>query len=159
MKRSNIVAEIMNNLNDDDIVIAATGYISREVFKYDRPLNFYMMGSMGCALSIGIGLALNVKQRVLVINGDGGALMGLGSMVTAQSLKIKNLYHFILDNQCHESTGGQETSSRFLDFRNLCRNTLVYKIGKDDSQPPRITLKTKEITERFRDAVCALSNE
>ena len=156
MTRSDIVKKIMLDLFDDDIVIASTGYISREVFKYDRDLNFYMMGSMGNALAIGIGLAMHVKQRVIVINGDGSVLMSLGTMITAKKMNLTNLVHYILDNNCHESTGCQPTASNLIDFRHLCKNVILYKIGKDESVPPRITLSPKEITERFKNAILRL---
>ena len=153
MNRSDSVKRIMDNVGDTDIVIASTGYISRETFKYDRDLNFYMMGSMGNALAIGLGIAMNVKNRVVVINGDGSVLMSLGTMVTAKKMNLPNLVHYILDNNCHESTGGQPTSSHFLDFRHLCKNVIVYKCYKDATVPPRITLKPWEITKRFKDAI------
>jgi thiamine pyrophosphate-dependent acetolactate synthase large subunit-like protein len=147
----------MDSVGEDDIVVASTGYISREVFKYDRPLNFYMMGSMGCALAIGIGIALHVKQRVIVINGDGSVLMSLGTMVTLKKLqqerKISNLAHFILDNNSHESTGGQKTASDLINFAHLAKNTIVYKTTNDSSIPPRITLLPASITKRFKDAL------
>ena len=61
MTRLECVKKIFQDVNDDDIVIVSTGLISREVFGYkDRPLNFYMMGSMGNALAIGIGLAMHI---------------------------------------------------------------------------------------------------
>lgn len=149
----------MSQMNGDDVVVSSTGFISREVFRYDRPLNFYMMGSMGNALSIGIGLALNIKQRVFVLNGDGSALMGLGSLVTAQSLNLDNLHHFIIDNGIHESTGGQKTSSKYINFESLHKNTLVFEADKDDITPPRITLTCKEITERFRNALLRIQEK
>ena len=151
--RSDIVKILMGQIGNDDIVIASTGYISREVFKYDRCLNFYVMGAMGNALAIGIGIALHVPNRVFVINGDGSALMSLGTMVTMKSLNLKNLYHFIIDNGMHESTGGQLTSSRFIDFKLFNNNTIVFKAGKDDSIPPRITISPKEMTRRFSIAI------
>ena len=68
MECSEIVKSIMDGVQVDDIVIASTGFISREVYRQkDRPLNFYMQGSMGCALGIGIGVSMNVSQRVFVI--------------------------------------------------------------------------------------------
>jgi thiamine pyrophosphate-dependent acetolactate synthase large subunit-like protein len=152
--RSSIVKEIMGQINDDDILVTSTGYISREVYKVkDRPLNFYMMGSMGNALAIGIGIAMNVANRVIVINGDGSALMSLGTLATASILNPHNLLHFIIDNSCHESTGGQETASCAVDFRSLYANTIVYSAGMDNSIPPRIKLTPKQITERFRNAL------
>lgn len=159
MGRSDIVKKIMADIFEDDIVIASTGFISREVYKYDRPLNFYMMGSMGNALAIGIGLALNTKKRVVVINGDGSVLMSLGTMLTAKKLNLSNLIHYIIDNNCHESTGGQSTVSNLLDFHQLMRNVVVYKCGKDSTVPPRIDLSPKQITERFKCAVTDLNNK
>ncbi len=111
---------------------------------------------MGCALAIAIGLAMNIKNRVIVINGDGSVLMSLGSMLTAKKLKLNNLVHYILDNNCHESTGGQKTVSNLVDFRHLSSNVIVYKITNDTSVPPRITLEPKQITERFKNAILCL---
>ncbi len=159
MMRSDAVKRIMEDLNDDDIVIASTGFISRNVFQYDRALNFYMMGSMGNALAIGLGIAMNVKQRVIVINGDGSVLMSLGTMLTAKRLALPNLIHYILDNNCHESTGGQKTVSDLIDFRHLSRNVIVYKNIQDESTPPRITLTPQQITERFKNAIRNLGNK
>lgn len=159
MTRSECVKKIMYDVSPDDIVIASTGFISREVFKYDRPLNFYLMGAMGNALAIGLGLALHVKQRVIVINGDGSVLMSLGTMLTAKKLALPNLTHYILDNNCHESTGYQSTVSNLIDFRHLSKNVIVYKTSVDHSIPPRITLSPKQITERFKDEIKSLSNK
>ena len=161
MTRSDCVREIMSSIKDDDIVVASTGYISREVFKYDRDLNFYMMGSMGNALSIGIGISLNTDKKVIVINGDGSALMSLGSIFTASRYCPENLIHIILDNNCHESTGGQYTHSQLVRFDNMSRPnmTTVLKIKKDNVIPPRITLTPKQITERFQNAIRPLCNK
>ncbi len=159
MNRSDCVKKIMEEISDDDIVIASTGFISREVFRYDRPLNFYMMGSMGNALAIGLGIAMNTKQRVVVINGDGSVLMSLGTMVTAKNLSLSNIVHHIIDNNCHESTGGQKTVSDIIDFRHLGKNIIVYKTIKDNSTPPRITLTPKQITERFQNAIRDLGSK
>ena len=129
MHRRDIVEFIMCQVEKDDVVITSTGLISREVYDYkDRPLNFYMMGSMGNALAIGIGLAMHVKNKVWVINGDGSALMGLGAMVTANKLHLSNLKHYIIDNGCHESTGGQPTSSNDIDFKSISSSTMVFRV-------------------------------
>ncbi len=159
MNRSDIVKSIMKDVGEDDIVIASTGFISREVFKYDRSLNFYMMGSMGNALAIGIGIAMNIKKRVIVINGDGSVLMSLGTMLTAKRLSLPNLIHCIIDNNCHESTGRQKTCSDLIDFRHLSKNVIVYKSNIDQSIPPRITLSPKEITERFKNAIACIGHK
>lgn len=159
MKRSDIVKKIMDDLFVDDIVIASTGYISREVFKYDRPLNFYLQGAMGNALAIGLGIALNVRQRVVVINGDGSVLMSLGTMLTVKKAGLHNLVHYILDNNAHESTGGQPTVSNIVDFHYLSRNVVVYKMGLDENVPPRITIPPEQLTERFRREILRLQKQ
>ena len=152
MNRSAAVRTVMDKIKDEDIVVAATGYISREVYRVkDRPLNFYMMGSMGNALAIGIGIAMNCKNKVYVINGDGGALMGLGAMVTDCALNLNNLMHIILDNNCHESTGGQKSNSHHILFPALAP-VKVLKVDRTSTVPPRIKLTPKQITERFMNA-------
>jgi len=83
-----------------EIIISTTGMISRELCAVkDRPENFYMMGSMGNALGIGLGIAINSKHKVIVISGDGAALMSLGTMVLHKKLNPANLKHYILDNR------------------------------------------------------------
>lgn len=159
MNRSDCVKKIMESINEDDIVVASTGFISRNVFQYDRPLNFYMMGSMGNALGIGIGIAMNTTRRVIVISGDGAVLMSLGTMLTAKSLGLPNLIHYILDNKSHESTGGQRTVSSLVDFRHLSKNVILYRIEEDETVPPRITLTPRQIQERFKDALLRQSEK
>ena len=116
-----------------------------------------MMGSMGNALAIGIGVAMYVPNRVFVINGDGSALMGLGSMVIAESLNLRNLHHLILDNRCHESTGGQKTSSYYYQFSRTHRRTIAYECEIGAPIPPRIPMQPYEITRRFKDVIKAFS--
>lgn len=160
MTRTDCVNGIMDQVKKNDIVITTAGYISRQVYQYkDRDLNFYMMGSMGCAFALGLGIALNVKNRVFVINGDGSALMGLGSLVTGRKYNLSNLVHIIIDNNCHESTGGQVTASEHVDFRSIYYNTICYKVDKDLHIPDRIPLKPKQITERFMNAIKHCNNK
>ena len=105
-------------------IIAANGYISRDLFNVcDKESNFYMIGSMGLASSIGLGVAIkNPKKRIFVFDGDGNILMNLGSLVTIGSLKPKNLVHIIFDNASHESTGGQPTNSPKVKIKKIAQN-------------------------------------
>ena len=158
MNRSDYVKFILKDISDETIIISSTGLISRELFlQEDRPLNFYMQGSMGNALAIGIGIALQIKRQVIVINGDASVLMSLGSLITAERLrkenKLNNLIHYVLDNNSHESTGGQKSNSNLINFSHLFKNTVVYKMKPDFSIPPRITLSPKQITQRFQNAL------
>ncbi|MBU1078073.1 MAG: sulfopyruvate decarboxylase subunit beta [Spirochaetes bacterium] len=153
MKRIEAIKDIMKDVKDE-IVIASTGMIARELYAVcDRPRNFYMMGSMGNALGIGLGLALNLKDDVIVLSGDGAALMSLGTLVLHKKLNPKNLKHYILDNNCHGTTGGQPTCSEEVDFQSLAPNTRVIKVDPEKGDAPRIPLSPEDISKRFKDAV------
>ena len=89
--------KIACNFAKKNIIISANGFISRDVYSsLEKNTNFYMIGSMGLASSIGLGIALKKpKKRVFVFDGDGNILMNLGSLVTIGALQPKNLIHFI----------------------------------------------------------------
>lgn len=93
------------------LLVGNIGYPSRELYAVgDRPNNFYMLGSMGLASSIGLGLALALpKRRVIAIDGDGSVLMNLGSLATIADQANENYLLVILDNGCYGSTGSQPT--------------------------------------------------
>ena len=98
-------------------MIATTGKCGRELFTIaDRDQHFYQVGSMGCASAMGLGVALNVDRLIIVLDGDGAALMKMGSFATIGAQAPKNLVHVILDNGVHDSTGGQATVSPIVDF-------------------------------------------
>jgi len=158
MKRIEAIEEIMNEIEEDEIVITTTGMISREVYMVkDRPLNFYMLGSMGCALAIGLGIAINSNYKVTVISGDAAVLMSLGTLALHKKLNPKNLRHYILDNESHSSTGGQPTCSDVINFEKLAPNTKVIKVSKEKGDAPRIPMSPKQIKERFIKAIKQLS--
>ena len=100
------------------VLIASTGFSGRELYAVDdRANHLYMVGSMGCAVSLGLGLSLVMPdKKVIVIDGDGAALMRLGNMATVGAYAGDNFYHLLLDNHVHESTGGQATVSSAVDF-------------------------------------------
>ena len=98
-------------------VVATTGKTGRELFTLeDRPQQLYQVGSMGCASGMGLGIALNTVRSVLVLDGDGAALMKLGTLATIGAHAPGNLIHVLLDNGVHDSTGGQATVSPNVDF-------------------------------------------
>jgi phosphonopyruvate decarboxylase len=83
----------------------------------DRPNQLYMVGSMGCVLPLGLGLALaRPDLRVIALDGDGAALMRLGAFATVGAYGPSNLWHLLLDNGVHDSTGGQATVSPRVSF-------------------------------------------
>ncbi|MEK7820478.1 MAG: phosphonopyruvate decarboxylase, partial [Pseudomonadota bacterium] len=98
-------------------VVATTGKCGRELFTLaDRPQHLYQVGSMGGASGMGLGVALNVERPVVVLDGDGAALMKLGTLATIGAYAPRNLVHIVLDNASHDSTGGQPTVSPVVDF-------------------------------------------
>jgi phosphonopyruvate decarboxylase len=105
----------------DALVFATTGYISRELYGLaDRPANFYMQGSMGHALALGLGAALaQPERRVVVLDGDGAVLMHLGTAATVGAVAPPGLVHVVLDNGAYESTGGQRSTSSTVDWPSL----------------------------------------
>jgi phosphonopyruvate decarboxylase len=100
------------------VLLATTGKTGRELYEIeDHESNFYMVGSMGCVNSLGLGLALARKGNdIVVIDGDGSLLMRMGSLATNGYYSPPNLLHILLDNNAHDSTGGQKTVSHQIDF-------------------------------------------
>jgi phosphonopyruvate decarboxylase len=116
--RRDMLAAVLESADDEDVIVATTGYTGRELFALkDKPSNFYMVGSMGCASSLGLGIALvRPDRRVIVIDGDGALIMRLGALTTVGVCRPANLVHVVLDNGLHESTGGQSTAASCIDF-------------------------------------------
>ena len=103
---------------EETVVLGTTGYTGRELYAIaDRPNQLYVVGSMGCASSLGLGLSLAVPdRRVVVLDGDGAALMRMGNLATVGAYAGDGFRHVILDNGMHESTGGQATVSGGVRF-------------------------------------------
>ena len=171
--------DIVTNQVGNDPIVAANGYISRDLYAInDKPSNFYMIGSMGLASSIGLGIAKKIpRKRIFVFDGDGNILMNLGSLTTIGTIKPKNLIHVVFDNGLHESTGGQPTHSTqiqidciakaanytvfrtntkrgleriFKNIKNIAGPILILvKIDKSNYVNRRVGLKPTEIKERF----------
>jgi phosphonopyruvate decarboxylase len=79
-----------------------------------------MVGSMGCVTPLALGLALaRPDLKVIVLDGDGAALMRLGAFATVGATAPRNLWHLLLDNAAHESTGGQATVSASVAFADV----------------------------------------
>jgi len=130
--------------------------ISREAYQVkDRPRNFYLMSAMGSELALGIGLAYTRKDlKVIVISGDGSALMGFSSVFLSSYLKLDNLKCYVLNNQCYATTGGQPTC-----FSMPFDITGVIEVSNEKGDAPRIPLTPKQITERFKNAISLHSTQ
>lgn len=122
--RQQVLEEVVAHSNPtNSIVIGSTGYNGRELFAIaDRPNHFYMVGSMGCAASLGLGLSLaRPDLHTVVCDGDGGALMRMGNLATVGACGGRRFSHLLLDNAVHESTGGQATVSPHIRFAEIAR--------------------------------------
>ena len=109
MIRSEILKEIAPIIRDE-LVVCNIGIPSQELHAIDdQPTNFYMLGTMGLASSIGLGLALAQPKPVIVIDGDGSILTNLGTLPTIANNVADNYILMIIDNGSYGSTGDQPT--------------------------------------------------
>lgn len=112
MRRCDAIATVLARLGDE-LVVTANGWISREACAAaDRAANFYMLGSMGLAAPIALGLALTQPaRRAIVFDGDGNLLMTLGTLAMVGDLRPPNFLHIVFDNEVYGSTGGQRSAT------------------------------------------------
>jgi sulfopyruvate decarboxylase subunit beta len=174
MARFEAIYEIMEYI-DDELVVCNIGFPSRELYEInDRSRNFYMIGSMGLASSIGLGLALaKPNEDVVVIDGDGSLLMNMGSLVTVFANNPSNLTWIVIDNGAYGSTGNQDTYAQLVDLVDIAESVgfknsydfknvdlkeiiksddasfIVYKTEAGNSKAPIIDLDPITIKERF----------
>jgi phosphonopyruvate decarboxylase len=115
--RAQVLERLLGVIPSSAPVVATTGKTGRELFTIaDRPQHFYLVGAMGCASAVGLGISLRLPGPVLVVDGDGAALMKLGNLATIGAEAPPGLVHIVLDNLVHDSTGGQRTSAGAVDF-------------------------------------------
>ena len=174
MARYKAIYEIMEYI-EEELVICNIGFPSRELYEIDdRQRNFYMIGSMGLASSIGLGLALaKPYEDIVVIDGDGSLLMNMGSLVTVFANNPGNLTWIVIDNGAYGSTGNQDTYAQKLDLVEIAKSVgfenaydfqdinlgeiidgdetsfIVYKTEAGNSNAPIIDLDPITIKERF----------
>jgi phosphonopyruvate decarboxylase len=126
------VLEKLNQLkNQNTVHLATTGKTGRELYEIeDAPNNLYMVGSLGCISSLGLGLALvKPEKEIIVMDGDGSLLMRMGALPTNAYYKPSNMMHILLDNNAHDSTGGQATISHNIDFVEIAASS-GYEVSK-----------------------------
>jgi len=128
LKRENAIKLIIESLDDRDIVVSTTGMASREVFEYRESLthghrrDFLTIGGMGHASQIALGIAIHKPNRqVFCLDGDGSALMHLGSMAINGVQKSPNFKHIVINNGAHDSVGGQPTVGFDINFREIAK--------------------------------------
>ena len=131
MLREEALEIILEHIDENTIVVSTTGKTSREIFEIREKRNeshqqdFLTVGSMGHCSSIALGIALAKPNRqVVCIDGDGALLMHLGSLTSIASLKPENFRHILINNEVHESVGGQDTAAK-----NVNLSAIVKSIG------------------------------
>jgi len=178
MARYEAIKDIMEHV-DEELVICNIGFPSRELYEIDdRSKNFYMIGSMGLASSIGLGLALTKPNKnIVVIDGDGSLLMNMGSLVTIFANNPSNLTWIVIDNGAYGSTGNQDTYTQMIDLVDVAKGVgfensynfedinlkdvmhnenasfVVYKTEAGNSTAPIIDLDPITIKERFMKSI------
>ena len=126
MKREDALEIILENLDNNAIIVSTTGKTSREIFEIrnkkgqSHNQDFLTVGSMGHCSSIALGISLAKPNRqVVCIDGDGSMLMHLGSLTSIASMKPKNFRHILMNNEVHESVGGQQTAAKSVDLSSI----------------------------------------
>lgn len=125
--REEIIRHVIK-ISKYDPIVSTTGKASRELFEIREAngqghgYDFLTVGSMGHSSSIALGVALNKpNKKIWCIDGDGAALMHLGSMAVIGSIKPKNLVHVLINNSAHESVGGMPTVAGDIDLPAIAR--------------------------------------
>ena len=128
MVREEIIEHIVNVTGEDPIV-STTGKASRELFEIRESNNqahkydFLTVGSMGHTSSIALGVAINKPdEKVWCIDGDGSALMHLGSLGVVGNVKPKNLVHIVINNGAHETVGGMPTVASTMNLVSIAES-------------------------------------
>ena len=178
MARYEAIKDIMKEI-DDELIVCNIGFPSRELYEIsDRDKNFYMIGSMGLASSIGLGLALAKPDKdIVVIDGDGSLLMNMGSLVTIFANNPSNLTWIVIDNGAYGSTGNQDTYAQVIDLCEIAKSVgfknsfkfeeidlseviksddasfIVYDTEPGNSKAPIIDLDPLTIKNRFMDSI------
>lgn len=157
LSRSEAIQIIKDSL-DGAAYVSTNGFISRDSFAVSDTPDFYMMGSMGHAFSLGAGVAMELKKigsdrKMVVIDGDGGCLMHLGSLAMALSNELKgsNFLYIVLDNECYDSTGSQPTLSPKMDFMKLAE-----AFGFDEHYSVDTEEGLKQVLESFKSNVTTM---
>ena len=180
--RSRAIGAVLDLLTDE-LLVVCNGFPSREAYALrDRPENFYMIGSMGLAPAIGLGVALaRPDRRIVIFDGDGNVLMSLGTLATVGAVKPKNFLHIVFDNEVYGSTGNQPTYAQSVRLEQVAKaagyrrvervreledllyeaktmlqedgpSFLLVKVSEMADDVGRVALEPPVITARFRQA-------
>lgn len=130
LTREQSIGIIIDELGEEDIVVSTTGKISRELFELRKArgqehfADFLTVGSMGHSSQIALGIALQkLNRQVICIDGDGSVLMHAGGLAIVGQMAPANFKHIVLNNEAHDSVGGQPTASPNVNYLDLARAT------------------------------------
>jgi len=148
MVREDIIRHIVA-ATDKDIIVSTTGKASRELFeireanKQSHAYDFLTVGSMGHSSSIALGIAMQKPdKKIWIVDGDGAALMHMGSMAVLGANAPKNVVHIVINNGAHETVGGMPTVAEKID---------LVKIAEGCGYPDRICVNSFEELDRALD--------
>ena len=119
---------LLDTVEKNTKIISSTGYNSRELiylrnkYQITNSKDFYMVGGMGHTASVALGYSLSNKKKTICLDGDGSFLMHLGSIKTAGSFANKNFKYILLNNNSHDSVGGQNTYAKDINFEKLSKS-------------------------------------
>lgn len=122
MNRETAIKYILDSITNCALVVSTTGKLSREVFEYrtckkqGHQNDFLTVGSMGHCSQIALGIALKCQKKVVCLDGDGAAIMHMGSMAIIGQNAPTNFIHILINNGSHDSVGGQPTVGFYIDF-------------------------------------------
>ncbi len=128
LDKKQFLKTLLENIPYNSKIISSTGYNSRELmylrnkYKLKKSSDFYMVGGMGHTSSVALGYSLSSKKKTICIDGDGSLLMHLGSIKTAGTFANKNFKYILLNNNSHDSVGGQSTFANNIDFEKLSKS-------------------------------------
>ena len=135
LTREDAIRILLEILPKDALYISTTGMASRELYEIREEKNlghfndFLTVGSMGHSSSIALGIAqAQQSKKIICLDGDGSAIMHLGSQAVISSQNPKNLVHIILNNGAHDSVGGQPTVGRKISFSSVALGLKYKKI-------------------------------
>jgi phosphonopyruvate decarboxylase len=148
-RRLDAIRAVAGAAGDRDLLIATTGKTGRELYALGHASNhLYVVGGMGCASGIGLGLSLaRPDRRVIVLDGDGAALMKMGTLASIGHYAPPNLVHVLLDNRAHESTGAQWTVSGSIDFAAIAAACGYHTVHRCESPDGLAALVTEATTD------------
>ena len=123
MNRFDLTKRLVGRLKNEEAVIGGIGNTNFDLWAAGRrPQNFYMLGSMGLAIPIAVGVALAQPTRpVMALEGDGSLLMQLGCLATVAMLAQKNLTIVVMDNGIYQITGSQPTAAQRADLVSIAQ--------------------------------------